>query len=100
MPLADLKFAIVSGDIKTISKTPGIGKKTAERLIIEMKDRLTQKNTGQTLGNSAVISDALAALTNLGYGESHASKALQKALPDPSSPPPLPELITAALKLL
>ena len=92
----DLHLAVHQNDIATISRVPGIGKKTAERLIIEMRDKVEKKSP---LPPQTPASDALSALINLGYQQAHAAKALQKistANPDLT----LPDLITRALKLL
>jgi holliday junction DNA helicase RuvA len=77
--------AIATSDIKMISKVPGIGKKTAERMIIEMKDKLkifndlTSSNTKDKTTNNASY-DAIKALLNLGYNALNAKKAINKAL--------------------
>ncbi len=82
-------FAIVSGDVKTISSAPGIGKKTAERIVLELKDKfdtadyieekLGQGSTGNASGeNSGVKAEAVAALTALGYSAAVATSAIAK----------------------
>lgn len=88
MSTDDLKFAIVSGDAKTISKAPGIGAKTAQRLIIDLKDRVSVRdlldnysvnNTGaDTNGLSTAASEAIEALTALGYSSTDAMKAVRQ----------------------
>lgn len=83
-----LRFAILSGDTKAISKAPGIGARTAERLILELKDKLKIDDTmidreiAQTaLNNStadnAQISEAVEALVSLGYGRTESVKAVK-----------------------
>lgn len=87
----DLRFAILSGDTKTIAKAPGIGAKTASRMIIELKDKLSleeafeirlqkedQKQIKET-GGSAAEKEAVEALTALGYSGADALKAVKKA---------------------
>lgn len=79
-----LRFAIMAGDVKTISKAPGIGKKTAERLILDLKDKMSDIDVTlpgftpvQTL-NSELNSqrqDAIDALLALGYAASEAMRA-------------------------
>jgi Holliday junction DNA helicase RuvA len=106
MELPDLQSAIRQGHTQAICKIPGIGKKTAERLIVEMKDKiykLTGKNSPlQSLhpgGNEpGVISDAISALINLGYHASLAEKATKAALAKWEGEPELAKLITAALR--
>lgn len=87
----DLTFAILSGDVKAISKAPGIGKKTAERLILELKDKIDMTGrdvTGATLlseENTAVEGtegEAIEALTALGYSRAEAAKAVHLAKKD------------------
>lgn len=83
-----LRFAILSGDIKAISKAPGIGARTAERLILELKDKLKIDDTmidreiAQTALNTSVadnaqISEAVEALVSLGYGRTESVKAVK-----------------------
>jgi Holliday junction DNA helicase RuvA len=85
----DLRFAVLSGDSKAISKAPGIGAKTAQRVVLELKDKLSledafekkQENTARVLGNasgSSVKNDAVLALTALGYSSSESLKAVSK----------------------
>jgi Holliday junction DNA helicase RuvA len=85
----DLRFAVLSGDAKAISKAPGIGAKTAQRVVLELKDKLSledafekkQENTARVLGNasgSSVKNDAVLALTALGYSSSESLKAVSK----------------------
>ena len=87
MDADDLRFAIISQDVKAISKAPGIGKRTAERLILELKDKLTiddtmiQKEVDAYQGGSIAIDDAqkkeaVEALVALGYGQTESLKAV------------------------
>lgn len=83
MPLTALYQAIGSGDAKTLSSIKGIGKKTAERLIVDLKDKLGHYATAaQTtdIPSSQVLSDATRALITLGYTNSEALAAVTKAL--------------------
>ena len=107
LTLSDLQGAILSGDIYTISKVPGIGKKTAERLIIEMRDKapglLAPDPSALAVHsicdpNSRQIRDAISALTNLGYNSAVAQKAIKKTLSDLPEGIDLATLITTALK--
>lgn len=82
-----LRYAVLSNDVKAISASPGIGKKTAEKLILELKDKLSiedvlehsQKTDVVTnsVGNS-IQSEAVQALVALGYGNTEALKAVKK----------------------
>ncbi len=82
-------FAVVSGDVKTISQAPGIGKKTAERIVLELKDKFdTADYIEEKLGitgdpdssnaNEGVKAEAVAALTALGYSAAVAASAIAK----------------------
>ena len=87
MTTDDLRFAVLGEDEKAIAKAPGIGGKTAKRLILELKDKLKLEDAfagalskNETLpqnGNGTVKNDAVLALTSLGYSSSEALKALQ-----------------------
>ena len=92
----ELHLAVTQNDIVTISRVPGIGKKTAERLIIEMRDKFKGESL---LLPQTPSSDALSALINLGYQQNQASKAIQKIIAE-TSDLELPELITQALRIL
>ncbi len=82
------KMSILSQDIKLLSKSPGIGVKTANRLVLELKDkikpedllgRLEGSNTNEDEKNSMIIrSEAIEALTSLGYSSSDAYKVLRQ----------------------
>lgn len=98
LELPGLVDAINRSNVALLSKVPGIGKKTAERLILELRGRLDVMcaSNQHVLPNSRA--DALNALINLGYTHSSAEKAVKQAaaaLPDDSD---LAALITAALK--
>jgi Holliday junction DNA helicase RuvA len=90
LSLATLKGAIVAGDVGLLAKCPGIGKKTAERLVIELRDKLNPADLGTVppaLGGPATpapagenkIRDAVLALTALGYKAADADKAVRQA---------------------
>ena len=94
MDTCDIVSAIVSGDSNAIAKAPGVGKKTAERVIIDLKDKVSQLDLGysedlfngkymQKLNNSNALSiecqDAVAALQALGYSENDSKTAVIKA---------------------
>lgn len=85
----ELRLAIISQDAKTISKAPGIGAKTAQRMMIDLKDKVSAEETfekmavGASLGTAAgtanvsARNDAIEALTALGYSSSESVKAVQ-----------------------
>ena len=87
----DLRFAVASNDVKAIQAAPGIGKKTAEKLILELKDKLkledALENTVNAVQNTADTSagmanemtgEAVQALVALGYGNTEALKAVRQ----------------------
>ena len=81
----DLRFAILGDDAKAIAKTPGVGTKTAQRLILELKDNISLEDAFEQKmahlqeaqsDTSGVKAEAVMALTALGYSSSEALKAL------------------------
>ena len=81
-PIAELKRALVTSDAKYIQKASGVGKKLAERLILELSGRLSDtalENSGTTnSSNHNEDDEAFQALVSLGYSEKDAAKALEK----------------------
>lgn len=81
-----LKHAIVSEDVALITSIPGIGKKNAQRLILELKEKLDLPETGLIAPAAAVdksaYDEARGALASLGYSPSEAKKALDGFVPD------------------
>lgn len=107
LPLQDFQTAVARNDIVTITRVPGIGKKTAERLIIEIRDKLPnlfQKSPSEYLldvpkdADANKIRDAMSALMNLGYAQNKAQTAIEKTIKDTSEGIDLASLITQALK--
>lgn len=83
----DLRFAVLSDDAKAIAKAPGVGNKTAQKLILELKDKLSleeafekklQKEKAAAGGNEEDKSQAVQALVALGYSNSEALRAVRK----------------------
>ncbi len=82
----DLRFAVLSGDAKAISKAPGVGGKTAQRVVLELKDKISledafEKKSSHTLereisAESGAKNEAVMALTALGYSSSESLKAV------------------------
>jgi holliday junction DNA helicase RuvA len=99
--IGDFQMAVIQGNAALLSKVPGIGKKTAERLIIELKDKFNS-SSGLSLPagieSKSVVGDAISALTNLGYHPLDAQKAIKKVLSVYDKEPSLSELITGALR--
>jgi Holliday junction DNA helicase RuvA len=102
-----LETAITTANSTLLSKIPGIGKKTAERLIVELRDKVLKGLKKSSLQASPSqkslseedqrINDALSALMNLGYNSLQAQQAIKKALTDFKEAPELSTLIRAAL---
>ena len=106
----NLRFAVLSGDVKAISAAPGIGKKMAEKLILELKDKLKIEDalehsvTGGELpgraaeGTDHIQSEAVQALVALGYGSTEALKAVKEVPLEEEAD--VESVLKAALKLL
>jgi Holliday junction DNA helicase RuvA len=87
MSTDDLRFAVLGDDAKAISKAPGIGSKTAQRVILELKDKLSLEDAfeqklehtkaGTAVGTKGAQNEAVEALVALGYSSSEALKAIR-----------------------
>jgi holliday junction DNA helicase RuvA len=102
---AALAQALVQGDIQKLSAIPGIGKKTAERLILELKEKVTKLEMGSApavelrqVAKDDVAEDVVSALLNLGYKEPQVRKALASL--NVSGEESLEGLLKQALKVL
>lgn len=111
MSANDLRFAIYTGDAKAIAKAPGVGSKTAERVILDLKDKVSiEDSLNQLGGDTELISsqdilsdnemkkDAIEALTALGYSRTDAISAVNKVLKDDAAT--TEEVLKKALKYL
>jgi Holliday junction DNA helicase RuvA len=101
------KSAVVAGDTGTISKISGIGKKTAERIVLELKDKVgiaaeweasSAKNAPSQ--EDVCLHDAVLALISLGYKQVDAHKAIRTILKSGGAMPSAEELVRQALKIL
>jgi holliday junction DNA helicase RuvA len=96
--------AVADADIRILSKIPGIGKKTAERLVIELRDKIKGKGKDLPISlgvkGSDLASDAVSALLNLGYNPLDAQKAVHATLQEKKDKIDLGPLITLALQRL
>ena len=109
MPLRDLSLAILLGDVNALSRAPGIGKKTAQRIALELKDKITQADVsavpaagpaasvGAASAATDAVMEAIEALTALGYSATEARNALAQ-IPNPPENPE--ELIRLALRAM
>jgi Holliday junction DNA helicase RuvA len=107
LPVADLVSAIQSGDIDKLSTVPGIGKKSAGRLALELKDKIGKISIAGKPGEAAAnitvdgpYEDALSALVNLGYRPQDARDALKRVSASTQSSVALQDLIREGLKEL
>jgi holliday junction DNA helicase RuvA len=107
LPVSDLVSAIQSADVEKLETVPGIGKKTAGRLVLELKDKLVKLHPALMPAAGVVaktkddtFDDALSALTNLGYRAADAKEALNVAQRSRSGAMTLQELIRESLKNL
>lgn len=111
MSVNDLRFAICTGDAKAIAKAPGIGGKTAERVILDLKDKISIEDTLNYLGegteevegdtisaSNGMAKDAIDALVALGYGRTDAVSAVNKVVKDEVSN--TEDILKKALKYL
>ncbi len=112
IPPDELRFAVLSGDMKSISRAPGIGSKTAQRLIIELKDKLDIQEafeiqaakeaagtaSGRKGSDEDQRSEAVQALAALGYSLSDATRAVRKV--EKAKEMSAEEIIKEALKNL
>lgn len=100
----DLQEAIVGGDVRTIQQVKGIGAKTAQRIILELKDKMGKDVQGLVAGGtlnsspSAIREEAISALTTLGINKATAEKSVQKIIKNSNKILSLEELIKQALK--
>ena len=107
IPVEELALALSQGDIPRLTAIPGIGKKSAERLVLELQDKATNyaaaaafapQSDGEAITTEDPRQDALSALVNLGYKESQAKQALKNL--KPAAGASLEEILKAALQIL
>lgn len=82
LPLRELSLALVTGDAAAIARSPNVGKKTAQRLILELKDKVEQADVDMASGvmpipeNADAAQEAVQALMALGYSSAEANRAV------------------------
>jgi len=104
--IPEFKQAILGENLDLITSVPGVGKKTAQRLVIELKEKVAKMGSsggvsvvGKVAATSEVADEAMMALISLGYNKQVAEKAIAKALREnPDKPYTLHDLIKAALR--
>jgi len=105
VPVTELAQALSQGDLARLSSIPGIGRKTAERLVLELKSKvlkldmaLPAQEGSRPAATSAVTDDVASALINLGYKEAVVNKALAEV--EVSAGTSMEDVLKRALKLL
>ncbi len=102
-PVGDLQLAILSDDLAMLTAVPGVGKKLAARVVLELKEKVAAAgvSAGTTLGGApAGESEVMAALLALGYSTGEARQASREALSDLSVGSGLEDRVKAALRTL
>lgn len=104
LEVQDLVAAILSGDLVKLTHIPGVGRKTAERIVLELRDKLPEAEARPGVaavpdGRSPVQEDVLSALLNLGYQPGAAERALRRA-GEQDGDAPFDVLLKRALQLL
>jgi len=107
MPLRELNLAILLGDVNALSRAPGIGKKTAQRIALELKDKISQADVSASAGAAApaasaaftsdAATEAVEALIALGYSSTEARNAISQVRDQTDKPE---ELIRLALRAM
>jgi Holliday junction DNA helicase RuvA len=106
MPVDELVTAIRQSNLARLTSIPGIGKKTAERLVVELRDKLSKlggASTGEQLAaqsGSQPQEDVVSALVNLGYAKPAAEKAVHTVVSNSKTEPAFEELLRTALRQL
>jgi holliday junction DNA helicase RuvA len=107
LPVSNLVSAIQSGDVEKLTTVPGIGNKSASRLVLELKDKIGKLHPGVApasdsprQGQDAIFDDALSALVNLGYRPQDAKDALKQVKRSNTESIVLKDMIRESLKEL
>lgn len=103
LPLRELSIAIATGDVNGLTRAPGIGKKTAQRIVLELKDKMDEADFSGKPGAAAPVSapvtnvqqEAQAALQALGYTSAEAARAINQVRDQATS---VDQLIMLALR--
>ena len=103
----EIADAVSMGDVATLTRANGVGKKLAERLILELKNKMGSFNTGTVtsftgggVGMSSGQSDVLSALTNMGFRPAQAQQAIARAEEEQGKEADFGTLLKSALKVL
>jgi Holliday junction DNA helicase RuvA len=98
----EIRSAIATGDVRKFKAVKGVGEKSAQRIIIDLKDKvgLVSESTMLSGGSMSVQAEAAAALSALGFSKPQADKALSSALKEPGASDSVEKLIKLSLKFL
>jgi Holliday junction DNA helicase RuvA len=102
----ELRSHIASGNVGALTGIPGVGRKTAERIVVELRDKMARMGVPETTAGplaegDALRSDAILALTTLGYTRAAAEKAIQQVWSESNAQPlTLEDLIKRSLKFI
>jgi Holliday junction DNA helicase RuvA len=99
----DLERALQEGDLLSLTRIPGVGRKTAERMLVELKDKVSAPGAGAAIGivmRDGKVKDALSALVNLGYQKGIAEEAVRNCVRQHGEELSLEELLKESLRLL
>ena len=104
LPLFSLRAAIAAEDVKRLASIKGVGKKTAERIIVELKDKVSalaiaeeRTKAGTISAEEQILNDAVLALVALGYRNAEAYAAVKRVLADKGEDQPVEDIVRAAL---
>lgn len=105
MPINDLKLAVMTGDIAVLSRAPGVGKKTAQRIALELKDKFAPDELMMESGDAPVMTassggsqgEAILALLSLGYTQTEAARAISQVQKE-AGDAPADQLVRLALR--
>ncbi|MFQ6672400.1 MAG: Holliday junction branch migration protein RuvA [Candidatus Tectimicrobiota bacterium] len=106
LPAEELRAALAKGDAARLARIPGVGPKTAERMLVELKDKaalsepVAVQDDGQPPEGDPVAGDCLSALTNLGYRKGEATRAVEAAQAALGPKAPFEALLKQALRAL
>lgn len=108
MPALSFRMAVINEQLSALTAIPGIGKKTAQRMVIELKDKLVKLTTrgeaelppAAAAGEPAGIDEAWQALVALGYTAGEAQRTVRKITMAPGAPESVSEIVRLALREL
>ena len=103
LSISEIVTAVSNGDLYTFKKVKGIGEKTAQRILIDLRDKLSKENYREeisVLANNSLKNEALSALIMLGFNKNVAEKALEKVIKEQGLSVSLENLIKQSLKYL